>query len=41
VDLKEILENDFNLNISHYVRTAEAAAAIDLAAKRRRSTIRS
>ena len=32
VEMKEIEENDFNLNISRYVSTAEAEAEIDLAA---------
>jgi type I restriction enzyme M protein len=30
--MKEIKANDFNLNISRYVSTAEAEAEIDLAA---------
>ncbi len=30
--MKEIAENDYNLNISRYVSTAEAEAEIDLAA---------
>ena len=30
--MKEIAENDFNLNISRYVSTAEDEAEIDLAA---------
>ena len=30
--MKEIAENDFNLNISRYVSTAEEEAEIDLAA---------
>jgi len=32
VGMKEIAENDFNLNISRYISTAEAEAEIDLAA---------
>lgn len=32
VDLAEIEENDFNLNISRYVETAEAAEKVDVAA---------
>ena len=32
VEMKEIAENDFNLNISRYVSTAEDEAQIDLAA---------
>ena len=32
VAMKEIVENDYNLNISRYVSTAEAEQAIDLAA---------
>ena len=32
VELKEIVANDFNLNISRYVSTAEPEAAIDLSA---------
>jgi type I restriction enzyme M protein len=31
VDLAEIEKNDFNLNISRYVETAEAAERIDVA----------
>jgi type I restriction enzyme M protein len=31
VGMKEIAENDYNLNISRYVSTAEAEAEIDLA----------
>jgi type I restriction enzyme M protein len=30
--MKEIIANDYNLNISRYVSTAEAEAEIDLAA---------
>ncbi len=30
VDLKEIEENDFNLNIARYVQIAEPEAAIDV-----------
>jgi type I restriction enzyme M protein len=30
--MKEIVENDYNLNISRYVSTAEAEREIDLAA---------
>jgi len=30
--MKEIEDNDFNLNISRYISTAEAEAEIDLAA---------
>jgi len=35
VEIKEIEENDFNLNISRYVSTAEDEAEIDLAATHR------
>ncbi len=32
VEMKEIIENDYNLNISRYVSTAEQEAEVDLAA---------
>lgn len=32
VEMKEIADNDYNLNISRYVSTAQAEAEIDLAA---------
>lgn len=34
--MKEIVDNDFNLNISRYISTAEAETEIDLAATHRK-----